>query len=154
MMLICLCVSQTQSRAYNWEPYLLCSVCVPVVAIRAYSDARARRRFRDMGKSAIAAAIADAGVEPEVVTALYVGNMLSGMLSDQQVSPKRNCICRTGTKSCIALIAVLHHFAAYRPTSCNLLGTPRSRGINGGSMLWVWWRSPALGLHGRGFRDA
>ena len=42
-------------------------------------------RCRDMGKSAISAAIADAGIEPSAVTALYVGNMLSGMLSNQQV---------------------------------------------------------------------
>jgi acetyl-CoA C-acetyltransferase len=37
-----------------------------------------------MGKSAIAKAIADARLDPSAVTALYVGNMLSGMLSDQQ----------------------------------------------------------------------
>jgi len=42
-------------------------------------------RCRDMGKSAISAAIADAGIDPSAVTALYVGNMLSGMLSNQQV---------------------------------------------------------------------
>lgn len=37
-----------------------------------------------MGKTAIAAAIADARLEPRAVSALYIGNMLSGMLSDQQ----------------------------------------------------------------------
>jgi hypothetical protein len=32
-----------------------------------------------MGKTAIAAAIADAGMERKDISALYVGNMLSGM---------------------------------------------------------------------------
>ena len=39
---------------------------------------------REMGRSAIAAAVSDADVDPGAVSALYVGNMLSGILSDQQ----------------------------------------------------------------------
>lgn len=38
----------------------------------------------DMGGRAIAAALRDAGLNPSVPGALYVGNMLSGILSDQQ----------------------------------------------------------------------
>ena len=45
-----------------------------------------------MGKSAISAAVADAGIEQGAITALYAGNMLSGMLSDQQVTSEE---CRT-----------------------------------------------------------
>jgi acetyl-CoA C-acetyltransferase len=40
--------------------------------------------LKEMGATAINAAIQDAGVDPKNVGALYVGNMMSGMLSDQQ----------------------------------------------------------------------
>ena len=40
--------------------------------------------LKEMGAAAISEAMADAGVDPKRVGALYVGNMMSGMLSDQQ----------------------------------------------------------------------
>eukprot|EP00961_Rhodomonas_salina_P144059 1939201-Rhodomonas_salina.1 len=40
--------------------------------------------LRDMGAEAIQKALADAGVDKKEVSALFVGNMMSGMLSDQQ----------------------------------------------------------------------
>jgi len=39
---------------------------------------------RYLGAAAVSAALADAGIEPARVGALYVGNMMSGMLSHQQ----------------------------------------------------------------------
>lgn len=41
-------------------------------------------RGRYLGVSAVKAAIADSGVDPERIGALYVGNMLSGILANQQ----------------------------------------------------------------------
>jgi acetyl-CoA C-acetyltransferase len=45
-------------------------------------DTQSRGRY--LGASAVKAAIADAGIAPERVGALYVGNMLSGILAQQQ----------------------------------------------------------------------
>jgi acetyl-CoA C-acetyltransferase len=44
----------------------------------------AERRGRYLGAAAVEAALADAGVERERIGALYVGNMLSGILAQQQ----------------------------------------------------------------------
>jgi acetyl-CoA C-acetyltransferase len=41
-------------------------------------------RGRYLGAAAVKAALADAGIEPEKIGALYVGNMLSGILAHQQ----------------------------------------------------------------------
>ena len=41
-------------------------------------------RGRYLGAAAVKAALADAGIEPERIGALYVGNMLSGILAQQQ----------------------------------------------------------------------
>ena len=41
-------------------------------------------RGRYLGAAAIKAALADAGIEAERIGALYVGNMLSGILAQQQ----------------------------------------------------------------------
>ena len=41
-------------------------------------------RGRYLGAAAVKAAIADAGIEPERIGALYVGIMLSGVLARQQ----------------------------------------------------------------------
>jgi len=41
-------------------------------------------RGRYLGAAAVKAALADAGIEPERIGALYVGNMLSGVLARQQ----------------------------------------------------------------------
>jgi len=46
---------------------------------RDYSD-----RGRYLGTAAVKEAIADAGIDPERIGALYVGNMLSGILANQQ----------------------------------------------------------------------
>lgn len=40
--------------------------------------------LESMGGAAITAALEDAGIAPDVPTAVYVGNMMSGILSDQQ----------------------------------------------------------------------
>jgi acetyl-CoA C-acetyltransferase len=45
-------------------------------------DAQTRGRY--LGAAALAEAVRDAGIEPERIGALYVGNMLSGILSHQQ----------------------------------------------------------------------
>jgi len=41
-------------------------------------------RGRYLGAAAVKAALTDAGIEPEKIGALYVGNMLSGILAQQQ----------------------------------------------------------------------
>jgi acetyl-CoA C-acetyltransferase len=41
-------------------------------------------RGRHLGAAAVKAALADAGIEPHKIGALYVGNMLSGLLAQQQ----------------------------------------------------------------------
>jgi acetyl-CoA C-acetyltransferase len=41
-------------------------------------------RGRDLGAAAVKAALADANIEPARISALYVGNMLSGVLAQQQ----------------------------------------------------------------------
>jgi acetyl-CoA C-acetyltransferase len=43
-----------------------------------------QRRGRYLGSAAVKAALADAGLEPGSIGALYVGNMLSGILAQQQ----------------------------------------------------------------------
>ena len=45
-------------------------------------DSQSRGRY--LGAAAVNAALADAGIEPERIGALYVGNMLSGVLAQQQ----------------------------------------------------------------------
>jgi acetyl-CoA C-acetyltransferase len=45
-------------------------------------DSQSRGRY--LGAAAVNAALTDAGIEPERVGALYVGNMLSGVLAQQQ----------------------------------------------------------------------
>jgi acetyl-CoA C-acetyltransferase len=45
-------------------------------------DTESRGRY--LGAAAVNAALADAGVEPQRISALYVGNMLSGILAQQQ----------------------------------------------------------------------
>ncbi len=45
-------------------------------------DAQSRGRY--LGAAAVKAALADAGLEPNRIGALYVGNMLSGILAQQQ----------------------------------------------------------------------
>ena len=50
----------------------------------AFASWPVRPRSRDMGRAAITGAMDDARVEPASISALYVGNMLSGMLPDQQ----------------------------------------------------------------------
>lgn len=40
--------------------------------------------LRELGGAAISAAVADAGLDSKEIGALYVGNMMSGMLSNQQ----------------------------------------------------------------------
>jgi len=61
-------------------------VCACLLTLRpgAFASWPVRPRSRDMGRAAIAGAMADARVEPASISALYVGNMLSGMLPDQQ----------------------------------------------------------------------
>ena len=72
-------------------------------------DAESRGRY--LGAAAVKAALVDAGIEPERIGALYVGNMLSGILARQQ---------QLG-----GLIAGLpHEFVAYRPH-------PRDQGREG-----------------------
>jgi acetyl-CoA C-acetyltransferase len=46
------------------------------------SDAQTRGRY--LGATALGEAVRDAGIEPQRIGALYVGNMLSGILSHQQ----------------------------------------------------------------------
>jgi len=58
-------------------PLLVCLLCAVLTKFFV-------TECREMGQTAIAAALADGGLEPGAVSALYVGNMLSGMLSDQQ----------------------------------------------------------------------
>jgi acetyl-CoA C-acetyltransferase len=43
-----------------------------------------KNRGRDLGAAAVKAALADAGIEPDEIGAIYVGNMLSGILGQQQ----------------------------------------------------------------------
>ena len=45
-------------------------------------DPQSRGRY--LGAAAVKAALNDAGIEPKTIGALYVGNMLSGMLAQQQ----------------------------------------------------------------------
>ncbi len=45
---------------------------------------KAESRGRYLGAAAVKAALVDAGIEPERIGALYVGNMLSGILARQQ----------------------------------------------------------------------
>ena len=73
---------QSSRRALSASPsrtpvYLAGSGFVPVTR-------KAGATLADMGGRAISAALRDAGISASIPGALYVGNMLSGMLSDQQ----------------------------------------------------------------------
>lgn len=83
--------------------------------------------LKEMGAAAITAAMADAGVDPKRVGAVYVGNMMSGMLSDQQ------------------------HMGPYLATAAGLVGveatTIEACCGGGGAALRMGYMAVASGMH-------
>jgi acetyl-CoA C-acetyltransferase len=71
-------------RAVGWRPELcLREVFIAGVGQTAVTkDSQGRGRY--LGAAAVKEALADAGIEPKAIGALYVGNMLSGILAQQQ----------------------------------------------------------------------